>query len=204
MTSTAHEDQFLPHPDDVAQAQPKRRPYNASASLSEYGVFPECDAAPVAQPAAIAEPSDEEAAKFADQYGMYYDQDASIAGAHARALLSRYGRPAGDAQPIRLEHMAVADEGGLRWMSGRKMPAGVESVELYAVPGYGKAPKFVYTAPVAAQHADDADPLQGAADWLVKALAKPRTTEIAARLLIGYNRAERLFDAAIAQQRKDG
>lgn len=49
MTSTAHEDQFLPHPDDVAQAQPKRRPYNASASLSEYGVFPECDAAPAAQ-----------------------------------------------------------------------------------------------------------------------------------------------------------
>lgn len=49
MTSTAHEDQFLPHPDDVAQAQPKRRPYNASASLSEYGVFPECDAAPAAE-----------------------------------------------------------------------------------------------------------------------------------------------------------
>lgn len=30
-------------------AQPKRRPYNASASLSEYGVFPECDTAPAAQ-----------------------------------------------------------------------------------------------------------------------------------------------------------
>ncbi len=30
---------------DAAQAQPKRRPYNASASLSEYGIFPECDAA---------------------------------------------------------------------------------------------------------------------------------------------------------------
>ena len=34
---------------DAAQAQPKRRPYNASASLSEYGIFPECDAAPAAQ-----------------------------------------------------------------------------------------------------------------------------------------------------------
>jgi hypothetical protein len=34
---------------DTAQAQPKRRPYNASASLSEYGIFPECDAAPAAQ-----------------------------------------------------------------------------------------------------------------------------------------------------------
>ena len=61
-----------------------------------------------------------------------------------------------------------------------------------------------YAAPVAAQKADDADPLQGAADWLVKALAKPRPTEIAARLLIGYNRAERLFDAAIAQQGNGG
>lgn len=29
-------------------AQPKRRPYNASGSLSEYGVFPECDATPAA------------------------------------------------------------------------------------------------------------------------------------------------------------
>jgi len=28
----------------AAQPQPKRRPYNASGSLSEYGVFPECDA----------------------------------------------------------------------------------------------------------------------------------------------------------------
>jgi len=41
---------------DAAQAQPKRRPYNASGSLSEYGVFPECDAAPAAQaPAANAD-----------------------------------------------------------------------------------------------------------------------------------------------------
>jgi len=30
-------------------AQPKRRPYNASGSLSEYGIFPECDATPAAQ-----------------------------------------------------------------------------------------------------------------------------------------------------------
>lgn len=70
MTSTAHEDQFLPHPDDVAQAQPKRRPYNASASLSEYGVFPECDAAPV----------DEVSAKGTALRGEYLDAaiDAAI------------------------------------------------------------------------------------------------------------------------------
>ena len=35
-------------------AQPKRRPYNASGSLSEYGIFPECDAAPVAAQAPAA------------------------------------------------------------------------------------------------------------------------------------------------------
>jgi hypothetical protein len=34
----------------AAKVQPERRPYNASGSLSEYGVFPECDAQ---QPAAI-------------------------------------------------------------------------------------------------------------------------------------------------------
>lgn len=30
----------------AGNAQPKRRPYNASGSLSEYGIFPDCDAAP--------------------------------------------------------------------------------------------------------------------------------------------------------------
>lgn len=102
------------------------------------------------QPAASAEPSDEEiAAILGDVLGKDV-RPTAVTVDFARALLSRYGRPAGDAQPIRLEHMAVADEDGLRWMSGRKIPAGVESVELYAVPGYGKAPKFVYTAPVSA------------------------------------------------------
>jgi len=32
------------------RSQPKRRPYNASASLSEHGIFPECDAAIDAAP----------------------------------------------------------------------------------------------------------------------------------------------------------
>lgn len=44
----------------AAQTQPKRRPYNASASLSEYGVFPECDAQ---QPAAV-DGSDAQAAEI--------------------------------------------------------------------------------------------------------------------------------------------
>ncbi|WP_026610687.1 hypothetical protein [Methylocaldum szegediense] len=32
----------------ITQVQPKRRRYDPSGSLSEYGVFPECDAAPAA------------------------------------------------------------------------------------------------------------------------------------------------------------
>lgn len=39
----------------AAQAQPKRRPYNASASLSEYGIVPECDAAQGQPPANAGE-----------------------------------------------------------------------------------------------------------------------------------------------------
>lgn len=38
-------------------AQPKRSPYNASGSLSEYGIFPECDATPAAQ--ASGQPADD-------------------------------------------------------------------------------------------------------------------------------------------------
>lgn len=34
-------------PEEADVARPKRRPYNASGSLSEYGVFPECDAQPL-------------------------------------------------------------------------------------------------------------------------------------------------------------
>ncbi|MFU2071111.1 hypothetical protein ACLQ9R_18685 [Bordetella hinzii] len=75
-------------------------------------------------------------------------------------------------------------------------------------PVHRKEGQPLYAAPVAAQTADDArdaaDPLQGAADWLVKALDKPRPAEIAAHLLIGHNRAERLFDAAIAAQQGEG
>ena len=80
---------------DAAQAQPKRRPYNASGSLSEYGIFPECDAAPAAQPAANPEPSDEEILSMIAGNNHPYTEAQFIN--FARALLSRYGRPARDA-----------------------------------------------------------------------------------------------------------
>jgi hypothetical protein len=43
---------------------------------------------------------------------------------------------------VELQHMAVAEDGELRWMSGRK----VANCELYAMPDFGRAPKL-YTAP---------------------------------------------------------
>ena len=51
-------------------------------------------------------------------------------------------------EPINLQHMAVAADGELRWMTGRK----IDNCELYAMPDFGQAPKL-YAAPVAqAQH----------------------------------------------------
>lgn len=42
----------------------------------------------------------------------------------------------------------------------------------------------------------DADPLQGAADWLVQAITDCKPQDLQNRLAIGYNRASRLIDAA--------
>lgn len=41
-----------------------------------------------------------------------------------------------------------------------------------------------------------ADPLQGAADWIVSALTPVTAGDLQSRLLIGYNRASRLYMAA--------
>ncbi|HEY8353813.1 MAG TPA: hypothetical protein VIK69_02210 [Methylophilaceae bacterium] len=102
----------------TTQTQPKRRPYNASGSLSEYGVIPECDVVPAAQPAASdehlietgcyqtvidrhsqpaanPEPSDEEILSMIAGNNHPYTEAQFIN--FARALLFRYGRPAGDA-----------------------------------------------------------------------------------------------------------
>ena len=51
---------------------------------------------------------------------------------------------------------------------------------------------------------EDADPLQGAANWLVKAHSGLETSTLAGKLSIGYNRAKRLHDAAIAARKQGG
>lgn len=66
--------------------------------------------------------------------------------------------------------------------------------------------RSAHPAPVAP---DDVDPLQGAANWIVEATDYDPTThvaEIQQRLLIGYNRASRLYVAAMlaASQQKGG
>lgn len=48
----------------AAQAQPKRRPYNRSGSLSEYGIFPECDAAQASGQPPAADGDAEDAARY--------------------------------------------------------------------------------------------------------------------------------------------
>lgn len=53
----------------------------------------------------------------------------------------------------------------------------------------------------AAGDALEVDPLQGAANWLVQAHGQPCPTVLSACLMIGYNRAQRLYTAAIAHQK---
>jgi len=55
---------------------------------------------------------------------------------------------------------------------------------------------FVASRPVAPVAAVDADPLQGAANWLVQAHPGLEVPILAGKLSIGYNRAKRLYDAA--------
>jgi hypothetical protein len=51
-----------------------------------------------------------------------------------------------------------------------------------------------------ASRAGEADPLQGAADWLKSAIVGVTVGDLQQNLLIGYNRAKRLFDAALSRQ----
>ena len=50
----------------------------------------------------------------------------------------------------------------------------------------------------------DADPLQGAANWLAEAHGQFCVAVLQGCLMIGYNRAKRLHDAAIAARKQGG
>ncbi|AKQ59695.1 hypothetical protein ACR55_01825 [Bordetella hinzii] len=205
-----------------------------------------------------------------------------------RALLSRYGRPAVDAQPVAVAdvHMRkgrrqvllcelgtkaaanlpigrhdlyaapvaapVAEQAradllaemqpvawvaadtlnsphptcisSLAYMSQLDRDLGREYVPLYAAPVAAQAPrpctchpddrpdgpcreKYAASecqAPAAAGDAREVDPLQGAANWLVQAHGRPSPTVLCRCLMIGYNRAQRLYDAALVAQQGEG
>jgi len=57
-------------------------------------------------------------------------------------------------EPVNLQHMAVAENGALRWMTGRK----VQNCELYAMPDFGRAPTL-YTTPQPAQATQAGEPM---------------------------------------------
>jgi hypothetical protein len=89
---------------------------------------------------------------------------------------------AGQAQPVATLH----DDGYYTWHGAKPE-------------GYDRAGwrMKVYAAP----QASEADPLQGAADWLMRAFEPPLSaSDLARQLVIGYNRATRLRDAALSAQ----
>ena len=51
---------------------------------------------------------------------------------------------------------------------------------------------------------EDADPLQGAANWLAQAHGQFCVAVLQGCLMIGYNRAKRLHDASIAARKQGG
>jgi|GEM_PF-4999914 hypothetical protein len=137
-------------------AQPRRRPYNASGSLGEYGIFPECDAAPAAQPAA---PSDEIGpirigalpTMNQDEYpglGAWWVQlrigqgndevlarvyGASPEQAHSRAqALARHGQPAASAEPVAQVSRKGFHRGSIVWTAAGLVADLPDGTNLYA------------------------------------------------------------------------
>ncbi|OZI21759.1 hypothetical protein CAL18_12610 [Bordetella genomosp. 7] len=134
-----------------------------------------------AQPAASAEPSDEELARLWRQVsGRETLRPDSVAMTFARALLSRYGRPAGECFYVDAGHlrevrngndmpvsMSTTSHHGMVPLYTAAVAAGdaqpVADHKFYPHPGYrafcqkcGKAEADHPTAPVPAQKADDA------------------------------------------------
>ena len=90
-------------------------------------------------------------------------------------------------------------------------------LELYEVPDAWGRPMFKYShveaswlgwiaraarAPAESVLKDAADPLQGAANWLAEAHGQFSPIMLAGCLMIGYNRAKRLHDAALAARKQ--
>ena len=121
-----------------------------------------------------------------------------LPGSAARAQADSVTAPAGPSKPLPYEPTSA-----MLIAAREQDPAlPIEMVRAIYWAMWRKAP----TPP--AQTADsvleDADPLQGAANWLIKAHSGLGTRMLARKLSIGYNRAKRLHDAAIAARKQGG
>lgn len=170
-----------------------------------------CVCAP--QPAASAEPSDEEIIRiYSETLAEHVDGRGYRAGiiAAARALLSRYGRPAGDAQPVAV-HQVFRSDG--TWED-------VDATARANCEDNGKETRTLYAAPVSAQKADDArdapryrlldtgDIIQVGDEFIDDDCVTWSAVGTGIWVGMRYTRvlkaARRRIDAAIAQQRKEG
>lgn len=156
-----------------------------------YGLFYE-------EPGSISE-QDEGYQEFLDEAGYTADQLRTYAKQYAQwhTTAQAGGLPEGwQFRVLSPGSITVQTESGYSctlWKSGH---GGVEALAYQMADMLRKSLTAAPQAP-----ALDADPLQGAANWIVSATSYDRATHIAEiqqRLLIGYNRASRLYDAAMS------
>jgi len=162
-----------------------------------------------AQPAASAEPSDDVVELISllrairPKYGYVGTRDVDVAAQQHRidraiALLPRYGRPAGDAQPVAV-HQVFRSDG--TWED-------VDATARANCEDNGKETRTLYAAPVAAQKADDARDADRYR-WLVDSdwyVGPPPEVEFGCAACYDHNAKKngvsQAIDAARAQERK--
>lgn len=111
-------------------------------------------------------------------------------------LASHGQAPAGTTEPTEQQILEAAEKAGL-W------PNTVHSW----IPAFHRYHKELAKAQPAPAQADSvqedaADPLQGAANWLAEAHGQFSPVVLSGCLMIGYNRAKRLHDAALAARKQ--
>ena len=124
------------------------------------------------------------------------------------ALRASHGQaPAGAAEEIDKALNVYAQAFAARvngWtrQNGDDLP-GARSALFAAIHAYAQASTRPTTSPQADSVQEDAaDPLQGAANWLAEAHGQFSPVVLSGCLMIGYNRAKRLHDAALAARKQ--
>lgn len=146
---------------------------------------------------ALAETNDERLKDLVERRLMYANE-------YARAALAS-APVAGEATKPRPPMLRIAgvSEDVLRRAATRNFtpPFGNCSFRMCDLPGQCRGEGKCHHPSDAAPQASEADPLQEAADWLMRAFDPPLSaSDLARQLVIGYNRATRLRDAALSAQ----